>query len=163
MIDEIDKRLLEVLQADAKASNVELAAAVGLTGSSVFERVRKLEQRGIITGYGARVDPAKVGKELLAFVRLNLTETKMNSREALEQLTAFCLTESDILECHDVAGEDCVVLKIRCRGTGDLQRHLGALKDAIPGARSVTSIVLETLKEGSAVRPASADALRNGV
>ncbi len=152
-MDEIDRSLLELLQANAKASNAELAEAVGLTVSSVFERVKKLEHRGIITGYTAKVDPARVGKDLLAFVRLSFADTQGNVRDGLERLRDVCQREPDILECHDVAGEDCIVLKIRSRGTSELQRLLGELKDCVPVSRSVTSIVLETLKESSAIRP----------
>ena len=148
-MDDIDKRILDLLQTDAKASNAELAAAVGLTASSVFERVRKLEQRGVIAGYAARLDPAAVGKDLLAFVRLQFSDTQHPVRESLSRLVAVCLAEPDILESHDVAGEDCVILKVRCSGTAELQRLLGTVKDAIPGARSVTHIVLETFKEGT--------------
>jgi Lrp/AsnC family leucine-responsive transcriptional regulator len=155
MIDEIDRKLIELLQADAKLSNAELAKAVGLTPSPTFERIKKLEQRGIITGYGARVDPAKLGKSLLAFTRLSL-DTQVNVHESLAALAELCRGESGILECHDVAGEDCVVLKLRCRDTAELQRLLGAVKDRVPVARSVTSIVLETLKESSAISPGEA-------
>jgi Lrp/AsnC family leucine-responsive transcriptional regulator len=157
MIDEIDRKLIELLQADAKLSNAELAKAVGLTPSPTFERVKKLEQRGIITGYGARVDPVKLGKSLLAFVRLSL-DTKVNSWESLGKLAELCRSEPGVLECHDVAGEDCVVLKLRCRDTAELQVLLGAVKGCVPVARSVTSIVLETLKESSAVLPDSGEA-----
>lgn len=155
MIDEIDRKLIALLQADAKLSNAELAQAVGLTPSPTFERVKKLEQKGIITGYGARVDPEKLGKTLLAFSRLSL-DTQANAKESLARLAEFCRSESGILECHDVAGEDCVVMKVRCRDTAELQRLLGAVKDRIPVARSVTSIVLETLKESSVVFPGEA-------
>ncbi len=103
MIDEIDRKLIELLQADAKLSNAELAKAVGLTPSPTFERVKKLEQRGVITGYGARVDPTKLGKSLLAFVRLSL-DTKVNSWESLGKLAELCRSEPGVLECHDVAG-----------------------------------------------------------
>jgi Lrp/AsnC family transcriptional regulator, leucine-responsive regulatory protein len=153
MTDEIDRKLLELLQTDAKLSNAELAQAVGLTPSPTFERVKKLEQRGIITGYGARVDPAKIGKSLLGFTRLNFSESRENVRDSLARLGELCRSEPGILECHDVAGEDCVILKLRCRDTAELQRLLGAVKDAVKSSRSVTSIVLETLKESSAVLP----------
>jgi Lrp/AsnC family transcriptional regulator, leucine-responsive regulatory protein len=159
MIDEIDRKLVELLQADAKLSNAELAQAVGLTPSPTFERVKKLEQRGVITGYGARVDPVKLGKSLLAFVRLSFSDSQAKIRESLSLLERLCETESDILECHDVAGEDCVVLKIRCRDTAELQRLLGAVKDTVQSSKSVTSIVLQTLKESSAVRPDRGDAV----
>ena len=152
MIDETDRKLVELLQADAHRSNQELAQEVGLTASSVFERVKKLEQRGIILGYGARVDAAKLGKPLLAFVRISLGAGREESySETLGKVSEICAAEPDILECHDVAGEDCLVLKLRAEGPKELQRLLAAVRDRAGIARSVTSIVLSTLKESSAV------------
>jgi Transcriptional regulators len=156
MLDEIDRKLLDLLQTDAKLSNAELAQAVGLTASTVFERVKKLEQKGIITGYGARVDASKIGKKLLAFARLTLSD-QINLRDALSRIGELCRAEPDILECHDVAGEDCLIIKIRCEGTSELQRLLAAVKERVQCSRSVTNIVLETIKESAAVHPASSE------
>ena len=156
MIDAIDSRLVELLQDDARMSNQDMAQAVGLTASSVFERVKKLEQKGIILGYGARVDSTKLGKPLLAFVRLSFGSTQgESSNEAMENLALLCAEERDILECHDVAGEDCLVLKVRASGPKELQRLLASIRDCARSSRSVTNIVLSTIKETAAVSPAS--------
>jgi Lrp/AsnC family leucine-responsive transcriptional regulator len=155
MIDAIDRRLVELLQGNAQISNLDMAQAVGLTASSVFERVKKLEQRKVILGYGARVDPAKLGKPLLAFVRLNFGMAQSEPLdEAMARLGELCASEPDILECHDVAGEDCLVLKLRASGPKDLQRLLALVRDRAQSSRSVTSIVLSTIKESAAVAPA---------
>lgn len=156
MIDEIDRKLVELLQGNARLSNAELAQAVGLTASSVFERVKKLEQRGIITGYHASVDPAKLGKPLLAFTRLNFGETRNEGlKAAMARMDALCATEPNILECHDVAGEDCLVLKLRASGPGELQGLLAAIREATQSSKSVTNIVLSTIKESSVIAPAT--------
>lgn len=155
MVDSIDRRLIELLQADSRISNQDMAQAVGLTASSVFERVKKLEQKGVILGYGARVDPSKLGKSLLAFVRLSFGTTgSESSKGAMAAVAALCESEPDILECHDVAGEDCLILKVRATDTKKLQNLLASVRDRAQSPRSVTNIVLSTLKESTTVAPA---------
>lgn len=155
MIDDIDRKLVGLLQANARLSNAELAVSVGLTASSVFERVKKLELKGVITGYVATVAPEKLGKPLLAFMRLNFGTTHSEGLDtAMKRVGELSAREPDILECHDVAGEDCLVLKLRAAGPHELQRLIAAIRDSTRGERSVTSIVLATLKETSAIAPA---------
>jgi Lrp/AsnC family transcriptional regulator, leucine-responsive regulatory protein len=150
MVDEIDRKILELLQCNAKLSNAEIAEKVGLTMSSVHERVKKLERKGIIKGYVAVVDPDKLGKQLLAFVRLNV-----NSHEtASGPIGALCQAEPDIMECHNVAGEDCYILKVRAEGPKQLERLLSAIHGSAEASRSVTNIVLSTHKESTRVAPA---------
>jgi Lrp/AsnC family leucine-responsive transcriptional regulator len=155
MIDDVDRKLLNLLQVNGRLSNAELASSVGLTSSSVYERVKKLEQKGVITGYVATVSPEKLGKPLLAFMRMNFGTTQVEGLDsAMQRLAELTAREPDILECHDVAGEDCLVLKLRASGPRELQRLIAAIRESAQSARSVTSIVLSTLKEGSAVAPA---------
>jgi Lrp/AsnC family transcriptional regulator, leucine-responsive regulatory protein len=159
MIDGIDRKLVSLLQGNARLSNAELAQAVGLTASSVYERVKKLEQSGVITGYVATVDPVKLGKPLLAFMRLNFGATQSEGLDSsMKRMGELSATEPDILECHDVAGEDCFVLKLRAAGPHELQRLIAAIRDSAQSARSVTSIVLMTMKETAAIE--TADAVR---
>jgi Lrp/AsnC family transcriptional regulator, leucine-responsive regulatory protein len=156
MLDDVDRKLLNLLQANGRLSNAELASAVGLTSSSVYERVKKLEQKGVITGYVATVSPEKLGKPILAFMRMNFGATQSEALDsAMKRMIELSERESDILECHDVAGEDCLVLKLRAAGPRELQRLIAAIRESAQSARSVTSIVLSTLKESSAVAPAS--------
>ena len=150
MIDEIDRKILDLLQANARLSNAEMAEAVGLTVSSVHERVKKLEKKGIITGYVAQVNAEKLGKPLLALVRLTVS-----SHDATrEGIRGLCAAEPDILECHNVAGEDCYILKIRAAGPKQLEKLLAAIRNATETSRSVTNIVLSTYKESTRVEPA---------
>jgi Lrp/AsnC family leucine-responsive transcriptional regulator len=156
MIDEIDRQIVGLLQVNARLSNAELAQSVGLTASSVYERVKKLEQKGVITGYVATVAAEKLGKPLLAFMRLNFGTTQSQGLEdAMGRMRDLCGREPDILECHDVAGEDCLILKLRAAGPRELQRLIAAIRDCTQSARSVTSIVLATLKENAAIAPAA--------
>lgn len=148
-LDEKDARILEILQSDGRATNVELARAVELTPSATLERVRKLEERGVIKGYTAIVDPHALGLGLVAFIfmrvddRDDLVGRAESTAEALSALPS-------VLELHHLAGEDCFLLKVRARDTNDLYRILrdefGPFK-AIKGTR--TTIVLKTVKEAT--------------
>jgi Lrp/AsnC family leucine-responsive transcriptional regulator len=150
MIDEIDRKLLDMLQGNARLSNAEMAEAVGLTVSSVHERVKKLERKGVIKGYVAVLDPDKLGKPLLAFLRLTVS----SHESAQSSIRALCESEPDILECHNVAGEDCFIIKIRAEGPKQLERLLAATRNSTEAVRSVTNIVLSSYKESSRVAPA---------
>ena len=102
MIDETDRKLLDLLQCNARASNAEMAAKVSLTVSSVHERVKKMERKGIIKGYVAVVDPEELGKQLLAFLRLTVAPHS----HATSDRKALCAQQPDILECHNVAAPE---------------------------------------------------------
>lgn len=149
MIDGTDKKILAILQENARLSNAEIAEAVGLTASSVHERVKKLEKRGILIRYAAMVDADRLGKPLLAFVRLTV-----GAHQAVkEDIQKLCSSEPDILECHNVAGEDCYILKVRAAGPKELERLLSAIRTRADSVRSVTNIVLSTYKETPYVEP----------
>ena len=150
MVDEIDRKILDLLQSNAKLSNAELAESVGLTMSSVHERVKKLERKGVIKGYVAVVDAEKIGKPLLAFTRLTVN----NHEGPLVSVRELCEKEPDILECHNVAGEDCYIIKLRAAGPKELERLLVAIKGSAESGRSVTNIVLSSVKESHKVNPA---------
>jgi len=150
MIDATDMKLLDLLQKDGRLSNAEMATAVGLTVSSVHERVKKMERKGIIKGYVAMVDPEKLSKQLLAFIRLTVTP----GEPGISGIVTLCAAEPDILECHNVAGEDCLILKVRAESPKKLETLLTAIKGSVPATRSVTSIVLSTYKESTHIVPA---------
>jgi Lrp/AsnC family leucine-responsive transcriptional regulator len=149
VIDAIDRKIVDLLQGNARLSNAEMAEAVGLTVSSVHERVKKMERKGIIKGYVAITDPEKLGKPLLAFVRLTV-DSHDGVRNDIQKL---CESEPDILECHNVAGEDCYVLKVRAAGPKQLEKLLLAIKNTSEAGKSVTNIVLSTYKESTRVEP----------
>src|SRR5262245_10043247 len=98
MIDDIDRKILHELQEDARISYAELGRRVGLTTPAVIERVRKLEDRGIITGYRAEVDTAKVGLPITAFVRMSITGVDYS------HIIEVAEESREVLECHRGTG-----------------------------------------------------------
>jgi len=140
-IDDPDLRILGLLQASARMSNAELARQVGMAPSAVFERVRKLESRGLIRAYEARLDPRALGLGVAAFVLVRADER--GTGEVGARLAAM----PEVLEVHHIAGEDCYLVKVRAADTealGQLLRELGGL----PAVRSTrTTVVLSTIKE----------------
>jgi Lrp/AsnC family transcriptional regulator, leucine-responsive regulatory protein len=142
-MDAIDRKILNILQSDARTSNAELARQVGLAPSAVLERVRKLEEREVIRGYEARIDPTALELGLLAFVYVR-TDERIGSPIAERGLAEL----PEVQEVHHIAGEDCFLVKVRVASTDALQRLLRERIGAIPTVRSTrTTIVLETAKE----------------
>jgi Lrp/AsnC family transcriptional regulator, leucine-responsive regulatory protein len=131
-LDDVDWRLLEALQADGRASWADLGRRVGLSPSAITERVRRLEDRGVITGYTAEVDPEKLGLTIAALVRLRYPH---GGDKPLRDLLA---TTPEIGEAHHVTGEDCVVLTVRARS----MRHLETVTGRIAGLGAVTTSVV---------------------
>ncbi len=147
MLDEIDRQLLQILQTDGRTSNADLARRVGMAPSAVFERVKRLEQRGVIQGYGAHLDPRRLGRGLLAFVLVRSDERtgEMSTGEALAR-------EPEVLEVHHVAGQDSYLVKVRVKDPEALGRLLRERFGAIATVRSTQStIALETVKESWAL------------
>jgi Lrp/AsnC family transcriptional regulator, leucine-responsive regulatory protein len=145
MIDSNDREILKLLQQNARISNAEIARQVGMAPSAILERIRKLETRGVITGYEARIDPAALGLDLLAFVLMRTTDMSSDLRtgEYLAQL-------DEVQEVHHIAGEDCFLVKVRVRDARTLGRLLRERFAAAGGAVSTrTTIVLETVHETS--------------
>jgi Lrp/AsnC family leucine-responsive transcriptional regulator len=153
MIDEIDRQIVTLLQEDARLSNAALAKEVGLTVSTVHERVKKLEKKGVITGYVARVDAEALGKPIMAFIRISVGAATEGYLESKNSITSVCLNEPDVLECHGVAGEDCYILKVRATSPKDLEKLIERIRCQATVSRSITSIVLSTFKDSSMVTP----------
>lgn len=145
MIDEKDALILESLQKDGRGTNVDLARIVELTPSATLERVRKLEERGLIKGYTAQLDPAALGLGLAAyiFIRSDDDDADESTADGLAALPS-------VLELHHLAGEDCFLVKVRARDTDDLYRILKEDFGKFKKIRSTrTTIVLKTVKETS--------------
>ncbi len=161
MIDGTDRKIISLLQDNARLSNAEIGEAVGMNASSVFERVKKLERKGIITGYVATVDPEKLGKPLLAFMRVTIdTNAQQDFNSTHDRVLKACVAEPNILECHNVAGEDCFIIKVRAAGPKQLEKLLSKIRILTQSARSVTNIVLSTYKESTKVEPECEDEMR---
>ena len=150
-IDATDRKLLSIILRAATTSKAELARRVGLAASAVSERMRRLEETGIVEGYEARLNARALAMPLLAFVFVR--ELKPNrgidTAEALSQVTG-------VEEVHKIAGEDCFLVKLRARGTEELGATLDTEIDAIPTVIGVrTSIVLKSILEGPPLSGAS--------
>lgn len=142
-LDEVDLQILDQLQVDASTSNADLAKKVGMAPSAVLERVKKLEQKGVIEAYVTRIRPAALNLKLLAFVFVKSSEGPGNISVA-KQLAKL----PEVLELHHIAGEDCYLIKIRAEDPQSLIQLMRDKFSKIPGMLSTkTTIVLETLKE----------------
>ena len=143
MIDAIDTQILQLLQENARINNAEIARRVGMAPSAVLERVRKLERKGMVLDYRARLCPTRLGFQLLAyvFVRTNETLVDVDTGTQLSEIP-------EVLEVHHVAGEDCYLLKVRTDSPESLGRLLRQRLGQIPTVLNTRStIVLETIKE----------------
>jgi Lrp/AsnC family transcriptional regulator, leucine-responsive regulatory protein len=125
-IDETDARILELLQHDGRGSFAEVGQAVGMSGPSAHERVKKLEGRGIIRGYVALVDPTLLGYGVLAFIFI-----KQVPGTIATDLTGDFSEIEEIEECHHIAGESDYLLKVRATDTRHLERVLHRIQ-AVP-------------------------------
>lgn len=140
----MDRRILALLQDNGRITQTEVAKVVGLAPSAVLERMRKLEARGIITGYAALVDPHVVDQRMLAFVAVQTSVVGELEREVALRLAAI----PEVLEVHYVAGDDCLLLKMRARDAEHVGQLLRNEVAAVPGVSSTrTTIVLGSIKE----------------
>ncbi|MBS1785440.1 MAG: Lrp/AsnC family transcriptional regulator [Acidobacteria bacterium] len=144
MIDATDQKILAILQDAGRTSHAEIGRSLGMAASAIFERVKKLEERGFIQGYAALVNPVGVDLGLLAFLAVR-TEDPVGG-----DATARALAKRpEILEVHHVAGEDCYLVKVRVKDTAALSKLMKEV-GAIRGVRATrTTVVLETTKEVS--------------
>jgi Lrp/AsnC family leucine-responsive transcriptional regulator len=151
-MDHADSRIVDLLQRNARTTQSELARAVGLSQPAVAERIRKLEERGVITGYAARVDATKLGIDVAAFIGVGIEHPKF-----FEGFTKKVKGLDEVLECHRVAGEDSYLLKVKTRNTRTLDHLLVEVLRTIPGVtRTQTTIVLASIKEDTFVEAAPA-------
>ena len=142
-LDQIDLKILSYLQPDASIANAALAKKVGMAPSAVLERVKKLEKKGIIEGYTIRIKPDALNLKLLAFIFVKSSEGPGNLSVA-KQLVKL----PEVLELHNIAGEDCYLVKIRTQDPQTLVQLMRDKFSKIAGILSTkTTIVLETLKE----------------
>lgn len=143
MLDATDSKVLGLLMKHGRATWAEIASRVRLSAPAAADRVRRLEEKGVIRGYAALVDPGAVGFPLTAFVAVTL-ERPSHRASFLKRVARL----PEVQECHHVTGEDDYLLKVRCRGTQDLDRLLVKEIKTVQGVtRTRTAIVLNTAKE----------------
>ena len=135
MLDDIDRKILRELQEDARTSYAELGRRVGLTTPAVIERVRKLEDAGIITGYSAEIDTGRVGLPITAFVRMSITGVDYS------HIIEVAKESTEVLECHRGTGGDSFIMKIAVSSVEHLQEMIDRLT---PYGITTTTIVLSS-------------------
>lgn len=145
-IDEIDAKILELLQHDGRMKRSDVADEVDLSISAVSERMRKLEERGVIQGYKAVVDAKRLHLDITAFIRVSVDGSE-NYSTFVDRVTEM----EHVLEVHSITGAGSHVMKVRTKNTTTLERFLSEIQ-AIPGVtQTTTSIVLSTFKESRVV------------
>jgi Lrp/AsnC family leucine-responsive transcriptional regulator len=152
-LDEIDRRILALLQSDCKMPLAKVGEKVGLSAPSVVERVRKLEAEGFITGYHAHLDARRLGMDITAFIGVSIGHPKGISyfEQQLERL-------HDVLECHHVTGGYTLLLKAKTRDTQSLEALIRVLRSIEGVERTETSVVLSTKVERTAIASAALEA-----
>src|SRR5262245_17365006 len=139
-MDTTDERLVTLLQENGRSTQLELAKEIGLSQPATAERIKKLEERGVILGYSARVDAAKLGRDVTAFIGVSIEHPKY-----FEAFTKKVLAHPEVLEAHRVAGSDSYLLKVKTQNTISLDRLLVEELRTIAGVtRTHTTIVLSS-------------------
>jgi Lrp/AsnC family leucine-responsive transcriptional regulator len=142
VLDEIDVKILSVLQENGRTKRNILAEKVGLSLPSVSERLKKLEEADIITGYFATVNAIKLGKDITAFIFVTVDSSK-HYNSFLEHARGL----GEILECHAITGEGSHLLKIRTTNTASLEKLLAKIQAWNGVVSTRTNLVLSTTKE----------------
>jgi len=146
-LDPIDYKILDLLQRDARTTQVQIAEAVRLSQPSVADRIRKLDASGVVLGYVARLDPRLAGNDIRAIVGVRISHPRHH-----EAFTRRIEQIADVLECHRVAGLDSYLLKVISKNTATLDELISGTLRRIPGVtRTTTTIVLATVKETTVV------------
>ncbi|MGF1457546.1 MAG: Lrp/AsnC family transcriptional regulator [Leptolyngbyaceae cyanobacterium] len=139
----MDSKILRSLQQNARITWSDLAQQLGLSAPATADRVRKLEERGLIRGYVAYMNADCLGYDLTAFIAVTLEHPRDRS-EFLAQVQALV----NIQECHHIVGDGDYLLKVRCQGTAGLERLISNHIKEIPGVlQTRTTIALSTIKE----------------
>jgi Lrp/AsnC family leucine-responsive transcriptional regulator len=143
LLDQIDLKILSILQNDGRRRLADIADEVELSAPAVMERVKKLEASGVIRGYQALVDGKKVGKDITAFIGVSV-----GSQRDMDKFATQMMGYRDVLECHHVTGDESFILKVKSANTGALEKLLGEIRSVDGVTRTVTKVVLSTAKEG---------------
>jgi len=147
MLDTIDIKILETLQENARTKRNALAEEVGLSLPSLSDRLKKLEDNGIIEGYFTKVNRKVFGYDLMAFILV-----VMDSSKNYEKLSEKVLKTPEILECHSILGEGSHILKALVKDTEALEKLLSQIQSWPGVTRTITSFVLSTIKETTTIK-----------
>lgn len=147
-MESLDRQILALLARDGRMSYTDIGKATGLSTSAAQQRVRRLEQRGVITGYGARLDHAALGKDLTAFVAARPFDPSQ-ADDTADRLVGI----EEIISCYSVAGEANYLLKVQVANPVHLEQLLGRIRSAAH-VSTVTTVVLSTAFEDRPVAAA---------
>ena len=154
VLDDTARQILAILARDGRASYQAIADQVGLSRPAVMERVKRLEEAGVIQGYAAQLDRARLGRPVTAFIAVRYTTADYVGTDR----AVLALREHpDVLEAHHVAGEDCYVLKVAAPSLAELEDVLRSLRTPGVPMNTRTTIVLSTLFEKPSVAPDPGD------
>src|SRR6266480_7924574 len=153
-LDAVDRKILRLLATDGRSSYQAVADEVGLSRPAVMERVKRLEEAGYITGYGARVDRVKAGFPVTAFVAVRYTKSDyVGDEPRMREMEKH----PGVLECHHIAGDDCYILKVVAHDLEGVQEILRDLRGPNSQMNTRTTIVLSTLFEKPGFIPTEPD------
>lgn len=138
-IDETDDRILRVLTREGRISNQALAEQVGLSPSACLRRVATLERDGVITGYRATLDPARMGRGFVAYVGVGLSDHSKASQEAFERSIA---RSAEVRECHNITGTIEYLLRVECADLASYKVFHTDILGALPQVKAITSYVV---------------------
>jgi Lrp/AsnC family leucine-responsive transcriptional regulator len=148
-IDEVDAQLLRLLQADGRISITRLAEAVGLAPATVHERVARLKREGVILGYEAVLNPAKLNSGLLVFAEIRVADATPGLNRALK---AAVQARDEVIECHEVAGSFDYLIKTRVPDMHGYREFMNTVVWSLPGVREVrTYAVIDEVKSTSCI------------
>jgi Lrp/AsnC family transcriptional regulator, leucine-responsive regulatory protein len=153
-LDHTSRRITQILALDGRASYQAIADEIGLSRPAVMERVKRLEEAGLIRGYHARLDRGKAGFPVTAFVAIRYPVTE---RAGDEPIVQRLIDNPHVLECHHVAGDDCYVIKVAAPSIESLEGVLREIKQPGQPVSTRTTIVLSTLFEKPGIVPVEAD------
>ena len=145
-LDRSDRMILKLLQEDGRRTTVEIAERIGLSHTATSERIKRLARDGVILGYGARLDPRKLGRAFLVFLEVTLDKT---TPDIFEQFAKAIRRTPDVLECHMVAGGFDYLVKARVADMAAYRVFLSSVLLALPGVRETRSYpVIEEVVDG---------------
>lgn len=146
-LDQIDRKILRLLQRDGKISNTELSDQVNLSATATSERVKRLLREGYVEGFTARLSPEKLGRQMLVFVEVKLDRT---TRDVFEAFSEAARRSDDVMECHMVAGGFDYLVKARVQDMNAYRAFLSDVILTLPGVREThTYAVMEEIKNTS--------------
>lgn len=141
-MDITDYRIIEILQDDGRISMKDLGKIVGLTSPAVSERVKRLEEAGVIQGYKAIVNPDKLGRVIKSFINIALPS------ENYQEFIDYARKDNRIVECHHITGEDCLLLKVIVKDMYELEQVIDQIKQV---GKTKTSVILSTIIEAKSI------------